>query len=182
MPANKSNLRRLFSFCALVFATGFLSVRAQQGTLEEIKYKEDYDRIQQIIKVNNLVRRSDQIVSLYKDRRDMDPKLQQYIDGIFTKDMEDLLKQDDSIAVRGLCEKALQVRPKFGEVYLYYGVALKNEKKIDEAMNALAKGSLIRNRLQTRAKQQLDLIYRANNKGSLVGENKIIAKAKAELR
>jgi hypothetical protein len=182
MFGNKIISERLFGICILAFVASLVTARAQEGTLVEIKYKEDYDRIQQIIKVNNPVKRCDQIVSLYKDRKDMDPKLLQYIDGIFTRDLETLLKQDNYIAVRGLCENALHSRPKFGAAYLYYGVALKNEKKTDEALNALAKGSLIKGPFQTRAKQQLDLVYRANNNRSLDGEEKIIEKAKAELK
>jgi hypothetical protein len=182
MSAYRSILGKRFGFCTLVFVAAVMTAGAQQGTLEEIKYKEDYDRIQRIVKVSNPVKRSDQIVSLYKDRRDMDSRLQEYIDGILIKDLETLMKEANYIALRGLCENALQARPKFGAVYLYYGVALKNEKKADEALNALAKGSLIKGPYQTRAKQQLDLLYRTGNKGSLAGEDKIIEKAKAELK
>ena len=182
MFVNKTILERSFGLCFFILAAILATAFAQTGTLNEIKYKEDYDRIQQIIKVTNPVKRCSQIVSLYKERKDMDPKLKQYIDNIFANDLENLLKENNYIALRGLCENALQVRPDFGAVYLYYGVVLKNEKKTDEAMDAFAKGSVIRNPLQARAKQQLDLLYRANNKGSLVGEDKIIAKAKAELK
>ena len=182
MLAHCSIFGRLFGFCILVFGSALFTVRAQEGTIDEIQYKEDYDRIQQIIKVNNLVKRADQIVKLYGERRDMNSQLRDYIDGILANDMESLLKQTNYIAVRGLSERALEVRPKFGQMYLFYGVALKNEKQTEEALLAFAKGSLIKGPYQARAKQQFDLTYRSTTGGSLIGQDKIIAKAKEELK
>ena len=182
MFANCSILGRLFGFYILVLASTLPAVYAQEGTIDEIQYKEDYDRIQKIIKVNNLVKRADQIIKLYEERSDMNSQLRDYTDGILANDLESLLKQENYIAVRGLSERALKVRPNFGSMYLYYGVALKNDKKIEEALLAFAKGSLIKGRYQARAKQQFDLTYRSTTGGSLVGQDKIIEKAKAELK
>ena len=84
---------RWFSFSVLILASALPAVCAQEGSINEIQYKEDYDRIQNIIKVNNLVKRSDQIIKLYEDRKDLNPQLQDYIDGILANDMEGLLKQ-----------------------------------------------------------------------------------------
>ena len=181
MFGNCSILGRWFSFSILILASALPAVCAQEGSINEIKYKEDYDRIQNIVKINNLVKRSDQIIKLYEDRKDMNPQLQDYTDGILADDMEGLLKQGNYIAVRGLSERALKLRPKFGQMYLFYGVALKNEKKTEEALLAFAKGSLLKSRYQARAKQQFDITYRSTTGGSLVGQDKIIAKAKAEL-
>jgi hypothetical protein len=123
---------RIFS-CVLVFALAISIISAQDETLAEIKYKDDYDRIQSIIKTSDLVKRLDKMATLYGERRDMDVKLRDYADKVFALDMETLTKQANYIAVRGLCERVLKTRPKFGEVYLYYGIALKNSKKVDEA-------------------------------------------------
>jgi tetratricopeptide (TPR) repeat protein len=182
MSDNKSFFVRLFCLFASVLALAVWIGRAQQGTLAEIKYKEDYDRIQKIIKVNNPVKRAEQLLNYYKERQDLNPKLRDYADNIFARDLESLMRQGNHIALRGLCERALQVRPKFGQVYLFYGVALKNEKKIQEAMTAFAKGYLIKNPLQAKAKQQLDITYRAFSGGSLIGEEKIINNAMKDLR
>ena len=182
MFANSSILGRLFGFYILVLASALSTVHAQEATIDEIQYKEDYDRIQKIIKVNNLVKRADQIIKLYEERSGLNPQLRDYTDGILANDLESLLKQGNYIAVRGLSERALKVRPKFGSMYLYYGVALKNDKKIEEALLAFAKGSLIKGPYQARAKQQFDLAYRSTTGGSLVGQDKIIDKAKEELK
>ncbi len=182
MFANKSCFGQWFCFFALFLILGALAIRAQQGTLAEIKYKEDYDRLLRITKINEIVKRADQMVTFYKERRDTDPKLQDYADNLFARDLETLMNQANFVALKGLCERALQVRPKFGEVYLFYGVALKNEKKIQEAMNAFAKGYLIQNPLKAKAKQQLDVTYRKFSGGSLIGEDKIIKNALKELR
>jgi tetratricopeptide (TPR) repeat protein len=182
MRANKSSFGRLFCLFASVFVLSFINMRAQEGTLTEIKYKEDYDRIQNIIKTKDIIERAEQFVTLNRERPDLDPKLRDYADNVFARDMESLMKQGNYIALRGLCERMLQQRPKFGEIYLFYGVALKNEKKIQEAMNAFAKCYLIKNSLQTKAKQQLDVAYRAFSGGSLIGEQKIINDARKELK
>ncbi len=163
--------------CALVCALAISMVNAQDETLADIKYKEDYDRIQSIIKIGDMVKRLDKLANLYGERRDMDVKLRDYADSLFARDMEALTKQTNYIAVRGLSERVLKNRPKFGEVYLYYGIALKNSKKVDEAMIAFARGASIPNALSTKAKQQLDIAYRSVHGGSLVGEDKFIKDA-----
>ncbi len=172
---------RIFS-CVLVFALAISIISAQDETLAEIKYKDDYDRIQSIIKTSDLVKRLDKMATLYGERRDMDVKLRDYADKVFALDMETLTKQANYIAVRGLCERVLKTRPKFGEVYLYYGIALKNSKKVDEAMIAFARGSAIPNALSAKSKQQLDLAYRSVHGGSLVGEDKFIKEAVKDLK
>jgi hypothetical protein len=47
---------------------------------------------------------------------------------------------------------------------------------------AFAKGSVITNQFKTRSKQQLDVLYRAEHGGSLIGEDKLIKDAVKELR
>jgi tetratricopeptide (TPR) repeat protein len=182
MFVRESVLRPLFGFSILMLLFGFTAVQAEQETVDEIQYREDYDRIQGIIKVSNVVKRVDQIVKLYEDRRDLNIQLRKYIDGILVQDMETLLKQGNYIPIRALSERAIKVRPQFGEAYLFYGVALKNDKKMEEAMLAFAKAFVIDNPLQKKAKQQLDVTYRSVHDGSLVGQDKIIAQAKAELK
>ncbi len=166
-----------FFFCA-----AFLSAAvAQDETLEDFKYKEDYDRIQSIVKTADVVKRAERMVTLYSERRDMDSKLRDYADNIFAKDMEALMKLNNNIAMRGLCERVLKVRPRFGEAYLFYGVALKRDKKIDEALKAFARAYGIDNPLKAKAKQQLDVTYRATG-GSLSGQEKLVKDAMKDLK
>jgi hypothetical protein len=182
MRANQCCFRRSFCFFTLVITFGVLAGYAQDETLAEIKYKEDYDRLQKIVSVTQPIKRAEQLVALYRERPDMDSKLRDYADSFFIKDMDSLTTQKNFVAIRGITERALKARPQFGEAYFFYGVILKNEKKIDEAMNAFAKCYLVKGPLQTKGKQQLDIAYRATHKGSLIGQDKIIKNAQAELK
>jgi tetratricopeptide (TPR) repeat protein len=164
-------------FCALVLAAGLSTLYAQDETLADIKYNDDYDRIQRVVKMSDPAKRAERMVGVYKESPDMDPKLSDYADQIFLRDLEALTKQRSYASVISTCERMLKLRPKFGEVYLFYGVALKNVQKFDEALAAFAKCYVIKNPLQTRAKQQLDVAYRATHKGSMVGEDKLIKDA-----
>ncbi len=163
--------------CVLFFSAGISTLRAQDEALSDIKYKDDYDRIQKVVKMSDPAKRADRMVAVYKESSDMDPKLSDYADQIFLRDLESLTNQHNYAIVTSVCERMLKMRPKFGEVYLFYGVALKNQKKFDEALAAFAKCYVIKNPLQTRAKQQLDVAYRATHKGSMVGEDKLIKEA-----
>ena len=121
------------------------------------------------------------MVALYGDRRDMDSKLRDYADNIFARDMEALMKVNNYIALKGICERVLKIRPRFGEAYLFYGVALKRDKKIDEALKAFARAYGIDNPLKAKAKQQLDVTYRATG-GSLSGREKLVKDAMKDLK
>ena len=112
----------------------------------------------------------------------MDEKLQRYAMGLFVRDLEALSKLKNFTAIRELCERAVKARPKFGEAYMYYGLALKQDNKLEEAINALAKCFVIPNPYQQRAKPLLDMMYKSKNGGSLVGEDKIIEVAKKVLK
>jgi hypothetical protein len=171
-----SELNSLGRFFALLLVLAWISplVRAQTSSLAEIKYKDDYDRIQSIIKVPDPVKRTTQMLALYKERSDLDPKLLAYADNIFAMDLETLNKQENFIALKGQCERALKLRPKFGEVYLFQGVVFKHEGKMEEAMTAFARCYMIKNPLQRKAKQLLDIAFKAKNRGSLIGEEKFI--------
>jgi hypothetical protein len=182
MRANKCFFRRSFCLFTLVIGLSILTVYAQDETLAEIKYKEDYDRLQKIVSVSQPIKRAEQLLALYKERPDMDSKLRDYADSFFVKDMNSLITQKNLVAVKGIAERAIKARSQFGEAYFFYGVTLKNEKKIDEAMSAFAKCYVIKGPLQTKGKQQLDIAYRASHNGSLIGQDKFIKNAQAELK
>ena len=173
---------RLFHFCAIVFALGFSVVYAQEESISEIRYKDDYDQLQRIIKITDPAKRGDQMLIFYKGRTDIDPKIRAYGDNIFIKDLESLMNKGNYAALSNLSERAVRLRPRFGEAYLFYGVALKAGKKISEAMNAFAKCYLIENQFKQKAKQLLDTTYRSANRGSLIGEDKLIKNAANELK
>jgi tetratricopeptide (TPR) repeat protein len=177
----KSFFKQLFVCTSLLLALSLSAVFAQDSAAD-IQYKEDYDLLQRIVAVSQPVKRAGQIVALYKDRSDLDPRLQNYADNYLLRDLESLTKQGNYTAVIDLCERAVSARKLLGEVYLFYGVALKHMQKNAEAMKALAKCYVIKNSFQQRAKQQLDIIYRASNKGSIVGQDKLINSARKEVQ
>jgi tetratricopeptide (TPR) repeat protein len=154
---------------------------AQEQSLAEIKYQEDYDRMQKIIKVSDPAKRADQIATFYQQRPDMDQRVSSYIDGFFMKDLEALYAKQSFAILIGVNERALKARPLFAEAYFYQGMALQNLKKSEEAISAFAKCSVMRNPKQDQAKKQLDLVYKAVH-GNLVGEQKVITLAMRDLR
>jgi len=160
--------------CAVFLA----AAAAQDESLEDFKYKEDYDRVQSIVKTPDVVKRAERMVTLYKDRRDMRAELRDYADNVFARDLETMMKQNNYIPMKSLCERALKVRPRFGEAYFFYGLALKREKKIDEALTAFARAYGIENPLKAKAKQQLDVTYRSKG-GTLAGQEKLVKEAPA---
>jgi len=172
----------MFFFLALVLSMGLPAVFAQDETLAEIKYQEDYDRLQKLAAVTAPLKRADLMVKFYQERPDLDPKLRAYADNLFARDLESLMKQENFIALRGLCDRALKVRPKFGEAHFFMAITLRREKKIEEAMDALARCYVIKNPLQKKAKELLDVTYRSYNKGSLIGQDKIVKKAMQDMK
>ena len=173
---------RFLSATALILALGLSVLRAQDSTLEDIKYKEDYDRVQAMLKVTDLAKRTDRMLLMYKDRPDMSDQIKTYLDNLFIRDLDTVMKQQNWTLLKSLSERAVKIRPKFGEAYLYQGVTLKNEKKNQEAMAAFARCVVITNQFQKKAKQQLDILYRAEHGGSLVGEEKLTSQAARELQ
>lgn len=177
------NLFGRFLISAMVFLPALPAVFAQDETLEQIKYKEDYDRLQRIASANQPVKRAGLLLTFYNERPDLDPRLRTYADNLFAMDLETLMKQNNNVALKGLCERAIRTRPRFGEAYFFYGVALRKEKKLEEALDAFAKSYVITgHQLRKKAKELLDSTYRSYNKGSLIGQDKLIKKAVQDLK
>jgi hypothetical protein len=181
MRINRAISARVGLLAALFAVAGILAAQAQDATLEEIKYKEDYDRVQTILKVSDIQKRTDRFIALYRERADIRDELRTYVDSLFVRDLDNLMKAQNFALLGSICERTLKARPKFGEVWLYQGVVLKNAKKNDEAMMAFAKCYVITNQFKQRGKQQLDVLYRAANGGSLIGEDKLVKQAVKEL-
>jgi hypothetical protein len=173
-----------FFLLALAFAAGNSAVFSQD--VDDLQYKDDYDRMQQILKINNPSKRAEQLLVFYKGRSNMDPQIRNYADSYFVKDLESLCSQQDYALVKKITQGALAVRPKFAEAWLFSGVVLKSENKIDEAVMAFAKCYAIsyanKSPVQTKAKQLFDNAYRAAHKGSLVGSDKLLKKVQEEMK
>jgi len=183
MAANKSIFATCFIFLVLVFASSLTAALGQDTTAADIKYEEEYNRALAIGNSKDQpAKQAEKFLTFFKDNLNADPKIMLYADGIFLQDLEKLNTQKDYAAVASLAERAVKLRPLFGEAYLHYGFALKNQQKLPEAINAFAKCSVIRNQYMARAKQQLDLAYRAAHNNSLVGEDKLIIEIKKQLK
>jgi tetratricopeptide (TPR) repeat protein len=182
MFTKKIFIRRSLTLSILFFVACMGIGRSQNDAVEDIKYNDDYERIQKIVAGTQPLKRADQFVALYKERPDMDQKLRMYVDSRFIMDLDALSKQKNFLAIRGLSERAIKIRPNFGEAYMYYGLALKQNNQIDEAINAFAKCFVIPNSYQQRAKPILESTYRAKNGGSMVGLDKLLAAIKKEMK
>ena len=165
----------------LVCTAFFAAAAAQDESLEDFKYREDYNRVQSIVKITDPVKRAERMLTLYSERRDMKAELRDYADNIFARDLETLMKQNNYAPMKSLCQRALKIRPRFGEAYFFYGIALKREKKTDEALTAFARAYGIDNPLKAKAKQQLDITYRSTG-GTLASQEKFVKEAMKGLK
>jgi hypothetical protein len=129
MHAKKISFNRWVNI-SILFLVGVLGTgRAQNDSVEDVKYNDDYERIQKIVAVSQPLKRADQLVVVLKERPDLDAKLYSYVANIFVRDLEALSKQKNFIAIRGLSERVVKARPKFGEAYMFYGLSLRQDNK-----------------------------------------------------
>jgi tetratricopeptide (TPR) repeat protein len=178
MIKNMNFFKKLSGFGVLVFVLAIMTVRAQDSD----QYREDYDRAQKIAKNNQPASRADQLVTFIKERSNMDSKIRDYANQLFEADVRKMNVQGQFADLKNVCERAVNVDPLFGQAYLYYGFALKNEKKYPEAMNAFAKAVLIQTLSSPKAKLELDALYKASHRGSLIGLDRVMSDARKELK
>ena len=179
MFERRNLLRPMLSLLGFLIWSGIPELRAQEESAEEKQYREDYDRVQKMVAVSDPIKRADQLFLFLKERPDS--KVAEYAQGNYLVVMEDLLKKEDFAQLMKQSERFVRLRPRVGEGYYFYGSALRNANKNDEAMVVLAKCSLIRNAAAGRARKYLEVIYKSQNKGSLIGLDKVFKKAQAEL-
>jgi hypothetical protein len=166
----------------MLFLVAGLGSGLSEDTAASDKYNDDYDNIQRIVAITQPARQAEQFIGVLKSRPDLDEKLKAYVSGYFIRDMDALTKQRNFSAIKDLSEKAIKANPKFGEAYYYFGMMMKQENKLDEAVKAFAACFVLPNSYQQKAKPLLDATYRAKNNGSIVGEDKMITALKNELK
>lgn len=155
------------------------SLHAQEDeSAEERQYRLDYERYEKIMAVSDPIRRADQLYAFVKDRPGS--KLEDYAKGNYFQVLEGLLKVENFKTLLSLSERFIKLRPKVGETYYFYGAALKGAQRYPEAMDALARCYVIRNPASAKAKTFLEFLYKSQNKGTLMGMNKIVERAQAE--
>ncbi len=176
----KTALRHLIPFLAAIFCLGIAAAIAQdEEPAETRKYREDYEAYQKIAAIGDPMKRGEQLIQFIKDRPNskLYPTAQSNILGV----LDGYIKSENNESLLNLSEKLIKVRPKVGEAYYCQGFALRNLKKPDEAMEALAKCYILKNPVSAKAKTLFDMIYKAQHRGSLEGQQAIIAKARQDL-
>ena len=171
---------RLVPATAVVLWISCGIVYAQEDEPADVtRYREDYEKFQKITAITDPVKRGDQVILFIKDRPNS--KLVPNAQANLFMILDNFIKTENNEPLLSLSERYIKVRPKVGETYYCYGFALKNLKRLDEAMDALAKCYLIKNPQSTKAKDFLDLIYKGQHRGLLAGEEQIINKARQDV-
>jgi tetratricopeptide (TPR) repeat protein len=163
----------------LLFGVGLSQLRAQDESPAETKYREDYERVIKIKDIPDGMKRAESLLALMKEGPD--PRVFDYAQTLFLLAVEGFNKAEKYPQVIALSEKFIKLRPQVGETYYFYGTALKKTNKTPEAIDALAKCSVLRNRASRQATEFLEYIYKSQNNGSLVGLDKVLKKAKDDL-
>ena len=181
MPSGVYRTIWLILISVLLLPVAARELSAQAVIDPEEQYGIDYERLQKVVAIPQLVSRADSLYQFMKERPDS--KLTDYAQSVFFQALDALLNQANDTAVLGLSERMIKLRPKLGETYCFYGIALKNKKRYPEAMDALAKSYVMKNnKLAAKAKEVLGLVYKGVNKGSLVGLDELIKKAQQEIK
>ncbi len=164
----------------MVFGYSFALAQDQEEESPEVKqYREDYDRYQKTMAIQDSMKRADALFNIIRDRPDS--KVTPNAQVAYLQVVESFSKGEKFPVVITLCERLIKIRPQIGEAYWFYGGALKNVNRTPEALIALAKCTLIKNRASVRANDFLEYLYRSQNQGSLIGLEKIKKTAQQEL-
>jgi len=174
----------LFALVLPQFSAGLLarpvhSRAEQEESPAERQYREDYDRVQKIMAVTDPARRSEQLFGFLKARPDS--RMAEYAQGNFFVALEALQKAESFKTLLGLSQRYIELRPKVPETYYFYGAALRSENRLNDAMDALARCTVVRNPMSRKAREFLEFVYKSQSKGTLIGLDKILKKAQAEM-
>jgi len=148
---------------------------AQEETPEARQYREDYERIQGVVAISDLQRRANELYRFLKERPGS--KVEDYAMSNYLLILDSLLKGEKYEPLLEESERFVKLRPKVGEGYYFYGAALRHNQRFEEAMDALAVCYVLKNPASAKARQFLEFIYKTQNRGSLIGVEKIIQKA-----
>mgnify|MGYP001024855190 FL=1 len=179
MQARRGLCKDILPLLGIMLCMGSAGLRAQEESAEETQYREDYDRTQKIVAISDPVKRADQLITFIKERPNS--KLIDYAQAHLFQVLDTLVKSENAPPLLALSDRFIKLRPRVGETYYFYGSGLKIERRFPEAMDALAKCYVLRNRISNKAKEFLEYIYKGQHQGSLVGLDKIIKKAQDEV-
>jgi len=173
-------LRKILPLLGAVLWLGMLPLRAQdEETPEQKQYREDFELYQKIAAIPAASKRAEGWLQFLQDRPKSQIVAKVQYDYLLV--VQDWFKQSKWEIVVPQMERFLKLRPKAGEGYYFLGAALKEQKKLPEAMNALAKCYVLRCPASQKARQFLEVIYKGANKGSTAGLDALIEKARKEV-
>jgi tetratricopeptide (TPR) repeat protein len=173
-------LRKGLQVLPALLLLGFVAqVRAQEETKEEAMYREDWERFTKLRTIPDPLKRCDAFYDFLRQRPDS--KLLKNAQAEYLLILEGYMKAQKYSELGTLCERFIKLFPKVGETYYYYGAALQETKKYQEAMNSLAKCYLLKNPGSERARQRLEFLYKSQNRGSLAGIEAVYQKARGEV-
>jgi len=177
----RSGVLCLLILWGIIFSFGLACAIAQDQEEDPAtkQYREDYDRFQKLLAIGDPIKKADGLLTFLTQRPDS--KLADYAQGNYLQILETFAKGEKYQNVLTLAERFIKSRPRVGETYYFYGVALKNLQRYPEAMDALAKCYVMKNRASAKARDFLEFIYKSQNQGNIVGVEKVIKKAQGEV-
>jgi tetratricopeptide (TPR) repeat protein len=164
---------------AMLGLPGATARTAQDESPAEQQYREDYERVQKIMAVTDPSRRADLLFAFLKERPGS--KLGEYAQTNYLLVLEGFLKAKNFKALLPASERMIKLRPKVGESWYFYGNALRDANRLPEAMDALARCSLMRNSAARKSRDFLEFLYKQQHQGSLIGLDKVLKAAQAKL-
>jgi len=172
-------LRWLFPLMT-IFAIGILPIPAQdEESPEAIQYREDYERCQKIMAGTDNVKKAEELIAFIKERPNS--KMNQYVQDTYLLILDNMLKNKNFVALSTLSKRFIEVRPRIGETYYFLGIAYRVDIKRPEAIEAFAKCVAAKNKLSTRARTELETLYKLENNGSLKGLEDLLKKAESSI-
>ncbi len=172
--------KKISLFLGVLFCLGAGALWAQEDeTPAEKQYREDYAQYQKIAAIKDPTQRSDEFVKFLRER----PKspIENYVLRNCLQVLQDLTDQQKWDALASRADVLIKIRPRVGETYYFLGNALRQQNKIPEAMDALAKCYVLRCPASDKARQFLEVLYKNTHKGQTTGMNQIIEKARKDI-
>ena len=173
-------IRKMLPLLGVVLWFGALPLQAQdEETPEQKQYRDDYEQYQRISAITDPAKRAESLIQFLQAR----PKTQLIakIQYDYLAVVQDWFKQSKWDLVVTQMERFLKLRPRVGEAYYFLGASLREQKKLPEAMDALAKCYVLTCPVSQKARQFLEMLYKGANRGSTAGLDALIAKARKEV-
>ncbi len=173
-------VKKTLVFLGVMFCFGAGALWAQEDeTPAQKQYREEYDQYQKIAAIKDPMQRSDEFMKFLKER----PKsqIENYVLRNCLQILQELNDQQKWDILVQRAEVLTKVRPKVGETYYLLGYALRQQNKVPEAMDALAKCYVLRCPVSEKARQFLEMLYKGTHKGQTAGMDAIIQKARKDI-